>query len=353
MYLSTEKVGLARDLITTLYARPFSEALVLEAAQSLCRIVDAHYFSLFRAPLRKRSVPLRIGNNPPEYGPAYDSVAREDFLLHHVVTTHGECVLHQTPQSDPSYPEDQNFIQTVQSARPISDHFYAPITMHRMLIGVWGLARAGLKSPIYTENDLDVIRFITGFLSDAFTRSLVPPPVEEDAAYLDYQGHIVQSGVKIQETFDTLFGPDDLGTVFKDSYRNFLHGPFKVGMDRVTLHAQNATYSFLFTLLRPGGIPFRLEGIPYASVRLLDLAALERVSHVLDWPALSGIYSLTTREDQVLAGIFKGHSNKMIAYRLGIDEGTVKYYTYKIFEKTGLHSRTELVLNLSPAKKPN
>jgi DNA-binding CsgD family transcriptional regulator len=222
-----------------------------------------------------------------------------------------------------------------------------------MLIGVWGLARAGLKSPIYTENDLEVIRFITGFLSDAFMRSLIPPPVEEDSAYLDYQGHVVQSGVKIQEIFDRLFDRDDLGTVFRDGYRKFLHGHFTVGMDRVTLHAQNATYSFLFTLLRPGGIPMRLEGIPYAAVRLLDVVALDRVAHVLDWPALSGIYSLTVREDQVLAGIFRGNTNKMIAYRLGIDEGTVKYYTYKIFEKTGLHSRTELVLNLSPAKKPN
>lgn len=51
--------------------------------------------------------------------------------------------------------------------------------------------------------------------------------------------------------------------------------------------------------------------------------------------------SLTKREREVLRQIAKGQSNKMIARRLGITEGTVKVHVKNLLHKLGLRSRVE------------
>ncbi len=51
--------------------------------------------------------------------------------------------------------------------------------------------------------------------------------------------------------------------------------------------------------------------------------------------------SLTKREKEVLRQIAKGQSNKMIARKLGITEGTVKVHVKNLLYKLGLRSRVE------------
>ena len=51
--------------------------------------------------------------------------------------------------------------------------------------------------------------------------------------------------------------------------------------------------------------------------------------------------SLSPRENEVLAGLAKGWSNKRIARQLLITPLTVKRHTYNIFRKLGLKNRTE------------
>ncbi len=51
--------------------------------------------------------------------------------------------------------------------------------------------------------------------------------------------------------------------------------------------------------------------------------------------------SLTKREKEVLRLIAKGQSNKMIARKLGITEGTVKVHVKNLLHKLGLRSRVE------------
>ena len=51
--------------------------------------------------------------------------------------------------------------------------------------------------------------------------------------------------------------------------------------------------------------------------------------------------SLTKREKEVLRQIAKGQSNKMIARKLGITEGTVKGHVKNLLHKLGLRSRVE------------
>jgi DNA-binding NarL/FixJ family response regulator len=55
---------------------------------------------------------------------------------------------------------------------------------------------------------------------------------------------------------------------------------------------------------------------------------------------LSGRYSLTDRELDVLRYVARGEGNKRIAASLGIAEPTVKAHLVHIFEKLGVENRT-------------
>ena len=73
---------------------------------------------------------------------------------------------------------------------------------------------------------------------------------------------------------------------------------------------------------------------------------LETVSQV---PSLrmidaKGSRLLTPREEQVVALVADGLSNRQVAEELKLSEHTVKKYLFRIFEKLGISSRVELVL---------
>jgi DNA-binding NarL/FixJ family response regulator len=53
---------------------------------------------------------------------------------------------------------------------------------------------------------------------------------------------------------------------------------------------------------------------------------------------------LTPREEQVVALVAEGLSNRDTARELGLSEHTVKKYLFRIFDKLGISSRVELVL---------
>jgi DNA-binding NarL/FixJ family response regulator len=58
----------------------------------------------------------------------------------------------------------------------------------------------------------------------------------------------------------------------------------------------------------------------------------------------SGVKLLTSREEQVVALVADGLSNREVARELGLSEHTVKKYLFHIFDKLGISSRVELVL---------
>ena len=60
-------------------------------------------------------------------------------------------------------------------------------------------------------------------------------------------------------------------------------------------------------------------------------------------PVTTGEVSLSSREQQVLALARMGHSNKVIAYELGISPRTVEVYRANVMSKTGAHGLSELV----------
>lgn len=57
-----------------------------------------------------------------------------------------------------------------------------------------------------------------------------------------------------------------------------------------------------------------------------------------------GTKLLTPREEQVVALVANGLSNRYIALELGLSEHTIKKYMFRIFDKLGVSTRVELVL---------
>ena len=82
-------------------------------------------------------------------------------------------------------------------------------------------------------------------------------------------------------------------------------------------------------------------------------ANTEQMNHLLDLisevPSLRVLNSrgstlITPREEQVVALVAEGLSNRGIARELKLSEHTVKKYLFRIFEKLGVSTRVELVL---------
>lgn len=81
--------------------------------------------------------------------------------------------------------------------------------------------------------------------------------------------------------------------------------------------------------------------------------ALTRVlAQALRAPTSTQEFELTDRERQVLKSIAGGNSNKMIAQKLGITEGTVKVHVKNLLHKLGLRSRVEAAVWALEHMKP-
>jgi len=58
--------------------------------------------------------------------------------------------------------------------------------------------------------------------------------------------------------------------------------------------------------------------------------------------------TLSERQQQVAILALKGLSNKAIAAKLDITEGTVKSHLHSIYDKLGIQSRISLMIALTP-----
>jgi DNA-binding NarL/FixJ family response regulator len=100
--------------------------------------------------------------------------------------------------------------------------------------------------------------------------------------------------------------------------------------------------------------PFRLlckciqsvhQGQVWANSQQLQYL-VEIVTHVPSLRVVNahGVGLLTPREEQVVALVADGFSNREVARELGLSEHTVKKYVFHIFDKLGMSSRVELAL---------
>ncbi len=80
---------------------------------------------------------------------------------------------------------------------------------------------------------------------------------------------------------------------------------------------------------------------------VLDGKVMQRLSALVSRNETPGIDSgLTEREKEICALVADGFSNRQIAEKLYISEGTVKNYISVIYDKTGIHDRVQLAIAL-------
>ena len=85
---------------------------------------------------------------------------------------------------------------------------------------------------------------------------------------------------------------------------------------------------------------------------MMRLTALMNANKEKDVEAQVGVYGeLTEREREIASLLSEGLTNRQIADKLYISEGTVKNYISSIYEKTGIHDRVKLVVALSSGKE--
>lgn len=118
--------------------------------------------------------------------------------------------------------------------------------------------------------------------------------------------------------------------------------------------AVNAFRSGVRGLFCFGKSPFKLlckciqvvhRGQIWASAQQIDYL-LDLVTQVPSLRVVNtkGNSLLTPREEQVVALVAEGLSNKEIAHELALSEHTVKKYLFRIFDKLGISTRVELAL---------
>jgi len=94
------------------------------------------------------------------------------------------------------------------------------------------------------------------------------------------------------------------------------------------------TAAAIVTFIRDGG---------HLPVRPAALGACDEPSKKAAEPPSGRAPRLTKRERAVLSLLYRGQANKIIAYRLGMSESTVKIHMRSILRKMGATNRTEAV----------
>lgn len=102
-------------------------------------------------------------------------------------------------------------------------------------------------------------------------------------------------------------------------------------------HAPFRTLCKCITRIRAGQIWANTQQLQYLIDVLAQVPSLRVVS-------AKGVQLLTARQEQVVALVAEGLSNREVARELRLSEHTVKKYLYRIFEKLGISTRVELVL---------
>jgi DNA-binding NarL/FixJ family response regulator len=91
-----------------------------------------------------------------------------------------------------------------------------------------------------------------------------------------------------------------------------------------------------------GAVSIALSGYSHAT----QTAASKPVPSPQTPAVVQGANGLTARQNQVIALMANGASNKEIARKLGISEATVKVHVATIFKRFGVHNRTSAVAQI-------
>jgi DNA-binding NarL/FixJ family response regulator len=120
--------------------------------------------------------------------------------------------------------------------------------------------------------------------------------------------------------------------------------------------------AYIFDALRAGALGYLLKDVSgpelasavrevarggvliQPSVARKVVAEFSRLAPEPARPSNDSMEPLNPREREILQGICRGLTNKEIAVRLNLTEGTVKNYTSVIFQKLDVHDRTQAAI---------
>ena len=117
---------------------------------------------------------------------------------------------------------------------------------------------------------------------------------------------------------------------------------------QIVLWGQELEGEFAFQAIRLG-----VRSILPGNISIEDFLAAVRNVHqgglYFEKDLLQGMLSqklvaLTQRQGQIVSLVAQGLKNKEIAFSMGITEGTVKVYLYKLFQKLGMNDRLDMAL---------
>lgn len=117
---------------------------------------------------------------------------------------------------------------------------------------------------------------------------------------------------------------------------------------RVILWGEALAGEFAFQAIQSGVRGILPDTTP-VSVFLDALRKVHRGALCFENSLLESVLSqqrvtLTPRQGQIVSLVAQGLRNKEIAFSMGITEGTVKVYLYKLFKKLGMRDRLEMAL---------
>ncbi len=85
-----------------------------------------------------------------------------------------------------------------------------------------------------------------------------------------------------------------------------------------------------------------------SGISVLDPKVMQRLTALMNKNESITLYDeMTGREREIATLLAEGLTNRQIADKLYISEGTVKNYISSIYDKTGIHDRVKLVVALS------
>jgi DNA-binding NarL/FixJ family response regulator len=134
--------------------------------------------------------------------------------------------------------------------------------------------------------------------------------------------------------------PQTAPVLLVDHYdRSLVVNAFRAGVRGIFLftHAPFRMLCKCINTVSTGQIWINSEQMHYVLEALSDLNTLRVVNS-------DGKTLLTPREEQVVALVADGLSNRDAAKELGLSEHTIKKYLLRIFDKLGISTRVELVL---------
>ena len=354
VFIPDDKVLQVRNLIDRFFATASEKELLESLLPELAKVVPSDIYGLVLFPIADGQKPVFASNNTLEFMQLYtDELAQQDIFTEYMVE-HGNSIAFLKDVASPDVRRSNCFLNECERLRPTSDGGYFPIEIEGYLSGFYAVARLAGNPRPYSVEEIKLLAFLSSFLPEAIERAVRLPPPEDDAAYIDGLGRVVEAGPRMKEVLRKFVGKRHFekpavsegvnGKRFASRIDDLMQGPYTPRGHELTFREGHTSQRIIFTKLNGSMLRPYLSGGPQVQIRLADCLEDSRRRHIV---AAAERFSLTPRETEVVALLYRGFSNREIACRLAIEEATVKHHLYNIFNKVGVDSRTHLLFQLA------